>query len=147
MYDLGFPPPLQQSIARKFNESVHARYLVSYRPPNRVINEYGYKVELVDQVPTSMHGSHEIHTAYFYRRTNKPSSRKSSDLILRIPGRRQLKEADVDVVCDPAFYDHSRLAVGCLSELQSFVTSAALANMESERPRRERKQTVKYGSI
>lgn len=35
-YDLGFPPDLQQSIAKKFNDSVHAEYLVSYRPPYRV---------------------------------------------------------------------------------------------------------------
>ena len=39
MYDLGFPPPLQQSIARKFNTSVHGQYLISYRPPYRVIGE------------------------------------------------------------------------------------------------------------
>jgi len=56
MYDLGFPPPLQQSIARKFNNSVHARYLVSYRPPHRVIHEYGYQVEFVDKYSTRMHG-------------------------------------------------------------------------------------------
>ncbi len=40
MYDLGFPPPLQQSIARKFNNSQYAQYLVSYRPPRRVIEEF-----------------------------------------------------------------------------------------------------------
>jgi len=37
MYDLGFPPPLQQSIAKKFNDSVHCVGFVSYRPPIRVI--------------------------------------------------------------------------------------------------------------
>jgi hypothetical protein len=68
MYDLGFPPPLQQSIARKFNSSQHAQFLVSYRPPHRVIHEYAYDVELVDQCPTSMHGSGESHMCYFYRR-------------------------------------------------------------------------------
>ncbi len=56
MYDLGFPPPLQQSIARKFNNSVHARYLVSYRPPRRVIEEYGYNVECIDRHDTKMFG-------------------------------------------------------------------------------------------
>jgi hypothetical protein len=83
MFDLGFPPPLQKSIADKFNHrfeckrhdsifpstlsslitlpfllsiSVHSTCLVSYRPPRRVIHEYGYKVEFVDQVLCSMHG-------------------------------------------------------------------------------------------
>ena len=36
--------------------SVHPTCLVSYRPPRRVIHEYGYKVEFVDQVLCSMHG-------------------------------------------------------------------------------------------
>jgi hypothetical protein len=80
MFDLGFPPPLQKSIAQKFNNrymyshnktdtlltslslnclpnSVHAECLVSYRPPRRVINEYGYAVTFVDQVLCSMHGT------------------------------------------------------------------------------------------
>lgn len=56
-FDLGFPPDLQSSIANKFNNSCHGRYLISYRPPHRVIDEYGYKVELIDQVSTSMHGA------------------------------------------------------------------------------------------
>ena len=56
MYDLGFPPGLQQSIAEKFNNSVHAECLVSYRPPEKVIGEYGYDVEFVESLSTSMHG-------------------------------------------------------------------------------------------
>lgn len=72
MYDLGFPPPLQQAIAEKFNDSCHAEYLISYRPPARVIEEYGYDVELIDQMPTNMHGSGEVHTCYFYRRSSMP---------------------------------------------------------------------------
>lgn len=66
MYDLGFPPPLQQSIARKFNSSVHAKYLISYRPPHRVIDEYLYAVEFIDRIPTAMHGKIEnIMSCYF----------------------------------------------------------------------------------
>jgi hypothetical protein len=79
MYDLGFPPPLQQKIAENFNNrcvmfychsfdgsqvnsfigifcSVHCKYLISYRPPHRVLHEYGYLVTPIAQVPTSMHG-------------------------------------------------------------------------------------------
>jgi len=70
MYDLGFPPDLQKSIANKFNNSQYAEYLVSYRPPRRVIDEYGYAVKFIDQMSTSMHGSGENHMAYFYKRTS-----------------------------------------------------------------------------
>ena len=57
MYDLGFPPDLQQSIARKFNTSAYAEWFISYRPPHRVIGEYGYEVEFKHQMMTSMHGA------------------------------------------------------------------------------------------
>jgi hypothetical protein len=30
---------------------------VSYRPPHRVIEEYGYAVDFVHQLSTSMHGA------------------------------------------------------------------------------------------
>jgi hypothetical protein len=56
MYDLGFPPSLQQSIAEKFNKSVAPRYLISYRPPKRVMEEYGYEVEFIHQMNTKMFG-------------------------------------------------------------------------------------------
>jgi hypothetical protein len=56
MYDLGFPPDLQKSIANKFNQSVYPRYLISYRPPRRVIDEYGYEVEFIHQMNTKMYG-------------------------------------------------------------------------------------------
>jgi hypothetical protein len=56
MYDLGFPPDLQESIAQKFNTSTYAEWFISYRPPHRVINDYGYDVEFISQMMTSMHG-------------------------------------------------------------------------------------------
>jgi hypothetical protein len=43
-----------------FVNSCHAEYLVSYRPPHRVIDEYGYAVEFLEQFNTSMHGTHEL---------------------------------------------------------------------------------------
>ena len=90
MYDVGFPPPLQKRIADKFNNSVHARYLVSYRPPRRVINEYGYKVKLVEQTNTSMHGSGESHMAYFYKRTNTPAQPTATSVKITIPKRHNI---------------------------------------------------------
>jgi hypothetical protein len=49
-------------------DSVHAKYLISYRPPRRVLDEYGYDVEFITKLSTSMFGSGEHHTAYFYRK-------------------------------------------------------------------------------
>lgn len=89
MYDLGFPPPLQQSIAEKFNRSVHARYLVSYRPPRRVLDEYGYDVEFLHSMITSMFGSGEGHTAYIYKRT--ASSIASAEAALARAKKDQVK--------------------------------------------------------
>jgi len=44
-------------LSYDFISSVHAQYLVSYRPPHRVAGEeYGYDVELVHQMSTSMFG-------------------------------------------------------------------------------------------
>lgn len=144
MYDLGFPPPLQQSIANKFNTSVHARYLVSYRPPHRVIHEYGYNVELVDQLSTSMHGSGEVHTAYFYKRilTESPAVPRNAIKVVipRRPGF--VGEKDVEVVCAEAFVDAVKLAVGPLSALKQHVKKIADANMSAERPKRERRPRV-----
>ena len=56
MFDIGFPPKLQRRIATKFNSSLYAAWLISYRPPRLVINSYGYNVKLIQQFSTSMHG-------------------------------------------------------------------------------------------
>jgi hypothetical protein len=144
MYDLGFPPPLQQSIALKFNNSVHAQYLVSYRPPHRVINEYKYDVELVDRVATSMHGSGEGHTAYFYKRTNIAREANDDDLKVMIPGRESYGEEDVHVVCDPLFSDAVRLAVGDKTELHRIVQGQSTEAMGSGRPQRTRQPPKAY---
>ena len=166
MFDLGFPPPLQQSIAKKFNQSVHPTCLVSYRPPKRVIHEYGYEVEFVDQVLSSMHGKYiyfnyflmrdflisyvmclgsgEGHTAYIYKRVNtaptKPLLPKQK--VLNIPGRISLNEKDIQVFCDEAFYDASKLAVEDTKTLNESVKDIVNKHMDSTRPKRERKTRV-----
>eukprot|EP01039_Chlorochromonas_danica_P006633 gene6633-7326_t len=145
MYDLGFPPPLQRSIAEKFHRSVHARYLISYRCPRRVIDEYGYKVRPICQINTSMFGSGENHMAYFYERImdeegtstrNKLPPRKADRVTL--PGRCALEE-DVQVYCDPAFTKAVQLAAGPLDELADHVQEVTNAFMNAARPKRERK--------
>ena len=144
MYDLGFPPPLQQSIARKFNNSHYAQYLVSYRPPRRVIEEYGYAVEIVDQISTSMHGSGEGHMAYFYKRINTPPTVNTAiKRNLLLPARPGFKgEKDEEVVCDPAFLACSELAVGDIAPLADHAREVVRNELlSSTRPVRNRMRT------
>ena len=56
MFDVGFPPELHCQIAKLFNESIYAEWLISYQPPRNVINEYNFKVCLENKFNTSMHG-------------------------------------------------------------------------------------------
>jgi len=65
--------------------------LISYRGPRRVLSEYGYDVELVHQLPTSMHGSGEIHTCYIYKRLRSGSINKDIQKgcsIIELPPRK-----------------------------------------------------------
>jgi hypothetical protein len=146
MYDLGFPPPLQQKIAEHFNESTHARYLVSYRPPRRVIGEYGYAVKEIGKINTSMTGSGENHTAYFYQRTNAPAPCRArpNTTLLRIPPRPSAsgeagEEEGELVVCSNKFLSCVKLAVGPLESLQAYVNDVTSSHLQSGRPKRDRK--------
>ena len=152
MYDLGFPPPLQQSIARKFNASKHALYFVSYRPPRRVLDEYGYEVEFLESMSTSMHGSGEGHTAYFYKRTEasiaaalKSKTPLPNQKQLLVPAREGFRngllfEEPTTVACDALFYTASELAMRTdLTDLTAHVKAVVKEHMEHERPKRERK--------
>lgn len=153
-YDLGFPPPLQKRIAEKFNTSQHCRYFISYRPPHRVIDEYGYAVTFIDQILTSMTGSGEGHTAYFYKRNNtppalSPKERKNGTAttkLLALPARPDHPEDPAggwNVHCDLAFYECCRLAAGLdSSELIEHVNRGVEEHLGAERPKRERKQRV-----
>lgn len=141
MYDLGFPPQLQINIAQKFNSSMYAKYLVSYRPPHRVVNEFGFKVRLVYKILTTMHGSRETHTAYFYCRdlASYPLSQNISNTVIRVPGRIDFKESDHEVYCDPMFVEASILAVGKMDSINAHATDTQKTFLTSKRPRRETK--------
>ena len=56
MFDVGFPPELHCQIAKLYNESIYAEWLISYQPPRQIIDEYKFKVCLVNKFNTSMHG-------------------------------------------------------------------------------------------
>eukprot|EP00605_Chrysophyceae_sp_TOSAG23-4_P000637 GSChrysophyteH1.ASY1.ANO1.718.1 assembled CDS len=144
MYDLGFPPPLQKNIAEKFNDSQYAQYLISYRPPRRVISEYGYRVEFVTQMTTSMHGSGENHMAYFYKRIS-PIPRitpeiRSNLAKVHFPARPGFDEKSEDILCDKSFEKCVSMAVGDVATLEAYATRIVNTQLlTSERPVRERR--------
>jgi len=70
MYDIAFTPPVMNAIAKAFNSSSSAQYLVSYHKPRKIIYMHGFLVNLVTYVPgTSMHGSGQKRTAWVYKKT------------------------------------------------------------------------------
>ena len=75
-FDTGFPPAVMEDMAQSFNVS-SANYLASYHAPRKVIELYGYDVEHIGRVSTSMAGSSEGHTCHFYERIlKKPKCEK-----------------------------------------------------------------------
>lgn len=68
MFSIGFPPRLWVVLAEMWNRSASG-YLICYHGPKDIIHCYEFQVELVTQMPTSMHGSSEGHMGYIYRRT------------------------------------------------------------------------------
>jgi hypothetical protein len=68
-FDVGFPPDVMDQLATIFNRS-EARYFASFHPPRKVIEMYGFDVDNIGRVATSMAGSNEGHQCYFYRRTS-----------------------------------------------------------------------------
>lgn len=67
MFDVGFPPQLLIDIAEIFNNS-QSPYLICYHRPKLIIEEFGFKVELLHKIPTNLSGSRECHQCYFYER-------------------------------------------------------------------------------
>ena len=66
MFDVGFTPELHCSIALKFNQSIYASYLISYKAPRDIIGTFGFHVEFMNhQFKTNMHGKYNI-IPFFY---------------------------------------------------------------------------------
>jgi len=126
------------------NSSVHARYLVSYRPPYRVINEYGYNVECIQQFSTKMFGSGEIHMAYFYRRLGPFPEIAEGDgvSIITIPAREGVVETDEEVACADAFITAVQLASGDIFQLKEKTKEQVMSFLNSGRPQRTRRARV-----
>lgn len=157
MYDLGFPPPLQQSIARKFNNSIHCEYLISYRPKERVISEYGYKVEFITSLNTRMHGSGENHMAYIYKRINKTpklyldstdkTKLPSGSVAIHVPKRKGFDEEAADIACAACYANAVKAVLGPVKALQKITAASVNDYHNSARPVRERKPTVRSEAV
>lgn len=80
-FDVGFPPDVMDKMADMFNRST-AKYYASFHTPRKVVDLYGFAVENIGRVATSMAGSSEGHQCYFYRRvasTDEEKKVKSKD--------------------------------------------------------------------
>ncbi|KAL3671588.1 hypothetical protein V7S43_003504 [Phytophthora oleae] len=81
-FDVGFPPDVMDKMADMFNRS-SAKYFASFHSPRKVMDTYGFSVENIGRVATSMAGSSEGHQCYFYRRvasTDEESDSESEDV-------------------------------------------------------------------
>lgn len=89
-------------------------------------------------------GSGEGHTAYIYKRANKPPKMPTlpAQTVLKIPGRLSLQEEDCEVYCDETFHEACRLAVGEVGELREYVKGVVKQHLEGDRSKRERKPRV-----
>ena len=128
MFDIGFPPKLFEKLSEMFNRS-SSSYLICYHPPRLIVDRYKFRVELLCQQNTTMHGSSENHIGYIYRRkTARP-----------IRGTQRQKK----IPCDPFFkesWDHVQMGLDHMCELVDKKLSTAL---ESGRVKRCRTLTEK----
>jgi len=132
MFSIGFPPSLWVDLSEMWNnsDSGSCQYLICYAMPKKIIDEYDFNVELLAQIPTSMHGSKENHMGYIYRRTN--SHQKVSK------GKR--KKA---IACDPLFKPSYDLVRRSLEELEREVDRQVEVEMGgSQRTTRSRQKIV-----
>ncbi len=105
-----------------------------------MIERYEFDVELVVQMPTSMHGSAEGHMGYIYKRIQPKPSKKSNkkDIVLCGNGGENLPE---DIPCDKLFAEPWRHVRGDFKKYSEKVKQDVLESLSSRRPRRSRKPT------
>lgn len=139
MFDIGFPPALFYEIADRFNRS-RCPYLICYHGPRLIAERYGFEVELITQVQTSMHGSSEGHTAYFYKK--KPVAPPNAGTAGGSSSTRATRAAAP--ACDPLFKAGLDLCKGPRDALGDWVRSQMAAQFASPRPARRRAPTVLF---
>ena len=114
-----------KALARIFNMSSTAMYLISFKKTKKIIELYKFQVELVGKFPTSMYGSTQVHTCHVFRRVNR-----SGTSILD----------DDTVPCDPLFREAWELCKsGSLDRIHEHVEFEADVFWQ-EKNTREQKQ-------
>ena len=139
MFDVGFRKDLLLNIADKFNRSLYATHLVSYKPPRDIIDSFGFHVQFMDhQFSTHMHGKYnntiqyflmciklmivafdvilgsgESHMVYFYRRVSIGMQVvEVAQVTVMIPPRAHEEgQVSEEVVCDPCFLEAIKIAL------------------------------------
>jgi len=144
-FDVGFPDNLCRHLSKIFNVSKTANYLISYHLSPRLIEKYGFDVEYICQITTSMHGSGEGHTAYFYKRTGVDDK---GNRTTKPTKRNILEEATNKVPCDPLFAPSWDLARGpeTIEKLSEWVDEQLEEFETAERPKRGKHPVKKYGA-
>ena len=108
-FDVGFPGDTMSKLASIFNSSSSPLYLVSFHAPRKIVDQYGYKVEFVDKLPTSMCGSGESHTCYIYKRSSSVSTTEIIDPLFT-SGLDILAKSSVKTwVTSASFFQQDRL--------------------------------------
>eukprot|EP00814_Leptocylindrus_danicus_P017398 CAMPEP_0116034956 /NCGR_PEP_ID=MMETSP0321-20121206/20007_1 /TAXON_ID=163516 /ORGANISM="Leptocylindrus danicus var. danicus, Strain B650" /LENGTH=362 /DNA_ID=CAMNT_0003511549 /DNA_START=18 /DNA_END=1106 /DNA_ORIENTATION=- len=139
MFDIGFPPTLFKKLAQMFNRS-KSPYLICFHGPKLMIDRYGFKVELLVQTPTNMHGSSEVHTGYVYKRKGMRKPRAGLAVIEEDSDEEVCNTGDLpDVPCDPYFREPWQIVRRGLDSLTEVVAEQVQNDLGSGRPKRNRK--------
>ena len=132
-----FEPPLMCDISNMFNQSSTARYLISYKRPKKIMTEFGFQVECIGKLQTSMHGSSEGHTCYFFRRLDSESIMDTQQFCTA---------SDVDAVpCDQLFQNAWDVCKGgCFDSIYNHVDWKVDVFLQ-EKEQRKRKAPERLG--
>ncbi|KAG7399342.1 hypothetical protein PHYBOEH_009144 [Phytophthora boehmeriae] len=103
-FDVGFPPDVMDKMADMFNRS-SAKYFASFHSPRKVVDGYGFSVENIGRVATSMAGSSEGHQCYFYRRVAQEDESDSDCQEVPVPESPKKIVEGGEPVADPLFRD------------------------------------------
>jgi len=93
-----------------------------------MMDRYGFHVELIDQVSTTMHGSAEGHMAYIYRRKGKLMTRD--------------KKMNNKITCDPRFSDAYALVNKGSDHIRNVVKQQLRETLTTTRPKRGQRQIL-----
>jgi len=119
MFSIGFPPTLWCDLSDMWNRSA-SLYLICYHSPRDIIHNYEFEVELLAQMPTSMHGSKEGHMGYIYKRAATVRDSKNAPTTVV-----------ADPPCDPYFAKAWKSVQSGLESLQEEVNATVAENMKS----------------